>query len=253
MSKRKKRKLKATSRLKNGTIVADLSVKTGKKVAKPSKPMKIILHQDVFAKLEAARVQVGGLEFSGLGFVNVKKTDKDTTFEVYDIVVLDVGSGSYTEIPSEKLLPLLDRSDAGKMKCWFHRHPLGNATPGTHNWSATDDRTAEREPLGGIPELVKWSISIVRTPQTWVGRCDQYRDGKVITYHIPVEYGVDPSFIEGVASIQAEYLKKEAQTPLSGRAPINHGYLMLNFMVRLKSTIDQIVTSMSKKIGRKNG
>jgi hypothetical protein len=221
-------------------------------VKQPKKPMRIFLDQNVFAQLEAARVAAGNLEFSGFGFVNVHNADDETVFEVYEVVVLDVGSPGYTEIPAEKILPLLDRSDAGKMKLWFHRHPLGSDIPGPHNWSATDDRTAEEEPLGSIPELVKWSISIVRTPQAWVGRFDKYKDGKVTTYHIPVEYGVDQSFIETVTNLRKEYETRRVVTataPLFMAATRKHGSPMLNFLVRLNNRFTKMIGQLGRKIG----
>jgi hypothetical protein len=167
--------------------------------------MKIILSPEVFAKLEAARVAVGHREVSGLGFVHVIKQEEETCFEVYDVVLLDVGSSVFTEIPAERILPLLDRPDAPHMKLWWHAHPLGNDQPGTHNWSSTDNRTATTTPLGGVPELVKWSISIVRTPQTWVGRFDRYQDGKTDTRHIPVVFCRDQAFIDQAISYKAAY------------------------------------------------
>ena len=167
--------------------------------------MKIILSHDVFAKLEAARVVVGGHEYSGLGFVNVTKQEDEIHFEVYDVVLMDVGSSAFTEIPAERILPLLDRSDAPKMKLWWHAHPLGNAQPGKHNWSATDESTATETPLGGVPELVKWSISMVRTPTTWVGRFDRYQDGKVLTKHVPVVFCPDQSFINQANALKNDY------------------------------------------------
>ena len=222
---------------------------------KAKKAMRILLDQDVFAHLEAARVAAGDQEFSGFGFVKVHNAEEETIFEIYDVVVLDVGSGAYTEIPSEKILALMDRSDAGKMKCWLHRHPLGNALPGPHNWSGTDNKTAQLQPLGGLPELVKWSISIVRTPQAWVGRFDKYKDGKVYTRHIPVEYGVEQAFIDNVAALRKEYeerLKQEAalrQVPLSSQAPIKRGLPLLNFLVRLNASLTKLVGRIGKRIG----
>lgn len=220
---------------------------------KPKKPMRILLDQNVFAQLEAARVTAGNLEFSGFGFVNVHNSEVETVFEVYDVVVLDVGSVGFTEIPASKILPLLDRSDAGRMKLWAHRHPLGTDMPGPHNWSGTDDHTAEKEPLGSLPELVKWSISIVRTPQTWVGRFDKYVGNKVITRHIPVEYGVDQSFIDHVAQLRKEYEKRRVVVtttyPLSKQASRNRGSRILNFMVRLNTTLTKIVSKIGKTLG----
>jgi hypothetical protein len=185
------------------------TIATKQKKMEPKKPMRILLQQHVFASLEAARVAAGNQEFSGFGFVDVHNSHEETVFEVYDIVVLDVGSIAFTEIPSGKILDLLDRPDAAKMKLWFHRHGIGGSIPGPHNWSSIDDHTAEKEPLGGIPELVRWSISIVRTPQTWVGRFDKYKDGEVTTYHIPVAYGVDRGLIDNVVALRKAFEAKE--------------------------------------------
>jgi hypothetical protein len=208
---------------------------------KSQKPMRILLSQDVFAKLEAALIVSGFLEFSGFGFVEVESSNTETVFNIYDVVVLDVGSMGYTEIPAEKLLPLLDRSDAGKMKLWFHRHPLGDGTPGPHNWSGTDNATAEREPLGSVPEMVKWSISMVRTPQAWVGRFDNYKDGRVKTRHIPVEIGVSPEFIANVAELRKEYewryTLEQASIPLALQATRKHGSRTRSFLGSLRKRI----------------
>ena len=144
----------------------------------------INLTPDVALKLETVTAQMHGKEFSGIGFVRFAKGD----FEVYDVVVISVGSEVYTEIPSEKLLPLMSRPDAENMKLWFHRHGIGNGVPGIHNWSYVDSHTAREEPLGcpvGMAHLVKWSVSIVRTPKGWVGRYDTYGEsGK--TAHLRV-------------------------------------------------------------------
>ena len=93
---------------------------------------------------------------------------------MYDIILLHVGSEGLTIIPGEQVMELTKREDASNMRVWFHRHPLGNRTPGWHNWSGTDNQTIAETPLGGIPEIVKWSASIVRTPQGWVGRIDNH-------------------------------------------------------------------------------
>jgi hypothetical protein len=166
---------------------------------------EIVLVSEIFAKLEAAKLAVGHHELSGLGFVNVNKQGGEITFEVYDVVLLDVGSSSFTEIPAERILPLLDRLDASQMKLWWHAHPLGNDQPGAHNWSSMDNYTATQAPLGGVPELVKWSLSMVRTPRAWVGRFDRYQDGVVETRHIPVLFCHDQSFINQAKSFKAAY------------------------------------------------
>lgn len=137
--------------------------------------MHIEFSKEVALQLETLTVQTNGLEFSGLGFVEWDKASQ--TFYVYDFVPLDVGSTGWTEIPSEKLLPLYERSDVGNLKIWIHRHPVGDGIPGRHNWSGTDTRTCRYEPLGvpyGMQDSVKWSLAAVRTPYGWVGRYDTY-------------------------------------------------------------------------------
>lgn len=184
---------------------------TGSVLPTPSTPenqtkrSSIWLSQSVLARLEATRVAVGNLEFSGLGFVDVLNKQIDTIYDIYDVVLLDVGSPGYTEIPSDKILSILDRSDAEKMKLWFHRHPLGNNNPGLHNWSSIDNQTIEKEPLGGIPELVEWSISIVRTPQTWVGRVDHYLTEGVQTQHLPVYIHADPTWMAVLFALHDDF------------------------------------------------
>lgn len=137
----------------------------------------------ILTQLEFIGNNVGNLEFSGLAFAR-KIGGAMPHFLVYDFVVLDVGSSSLTDIPAEKLLPLMKRDDHSNMRVWFHRHPVGNGITGAHNWSKTDTDTIELIPLGGIPELVRWSISIVRTPRGWVGRIDDHI--KKITHHVEV-------------------------------------------------------------------
>ena len=180
-------------------------------VEKPAAPegirvkATIRLSQSVFARLETARSLTGNLEFSGLGFVTVQTIHHETLYDIYDVVILNVGSPGFTEIQGEDILPLLDRPDAGNMKLWFHRHPKGNNIPGPHNWSAMDNQTIEEEPLGGVPELVKWSLSIVRTPEAWVGRVDHYLPEGVQTSHIPVIVVVDPCWTRRVLNLRKQY------------------------------------------------
>jgi hypothetical protein len=96
----------------------------------------------------------------------------------------------------------MKRSDAGNMKLWHHRHPVGNGIPGEHNWSATDRHTILHEPLGGIPQLVRWSASIVRTPLGWVGRIDNYINHTVV--HVNVEPVVPREVFSKVQSLVSE-------------------------------------------------
>ena len=103
-----------------------------------------------------------GQEFSGLGLINLKDGD----VHVYDIILMDVGSTGFTEIKPEELLKI-DRPDKENIRLWFHRHPI-------QGWSATDNETIRTSPLGGIPEIVRWSGSMVRTPTRWIGRLDDH-------------------------------------------------------------------------------
>lgn len=150
--------------------------------------IKIRLSYKVAADLEYIRGAVNNLEFSGFGFVE----RFGDIFVVYDFELLHVGSWGFTQIKPEKTLELLSRPDADKLKCWIHQHPVGNGVPGPNNWSGMDNKTIAETPLGGIPELVKWSISVVHTPRGWVGRMDNHITGKTI--HVPVE----PTISEGL-------------------------------------------------------
>ncbi len=142
--------------------------------------MKIQLSDTVALKLMTFGNITEGLEFSGFGFVEVK----EDSIYVYDVVILDIGSELWTEIDPKTLLSLMERPDARNMKLWIHRHPLGDGVPGKHNWSGTDNTTIATAPLGGHPEMVKWSCSMVLTPRGWVGRIDNHL--KNITQHIEV-------------------------------------------------------------------
>jgi hypothetical protein len=163
--------------------------------------MKIVVDPLVMVKLENYVNQTHGKEFSGFGFVELDPGHQ--AFHVYDAVVLDVGSEGLTEIPSRKILGLMQRPDARQMKLWFHRHPLGRGIPGPDNWSSIDDDTCRNKPFGGVPDMVKWSISMVRTPYGWVGRYDTYGPNGA-TVHIPVE----PCFALE-AALNIEKIKEE--------------------------------------------
>ena len=142
--------------------------------------MKIIIQPEMY-RLLMDIAHLYPKEFSGFAFC----THTKDAIEVYDFVMLDMGSEVFTEIPPEVILPLIDRSDAPNMKVWLHAHPIGSGIPGPENWSGTDNQTILTTPLGGIPQLVKWSASIVLTPRGWVGRVDNYITHKTI--HCEVE------------------------------------------------------------------
>jgi hypothetical protein len=143
--------------------------------------MKIDISR-VYGDLMYVAKKVGWREYSGNLFA--ERTEED--IEVYDFVLLDVGSWGYTEIRPELMLPLLDRPDFKNLRGWAHKHPVGDGVPGPHNWSFTDETNIKETPLGGVPELVKWSFSIVLTPGGWVGRIDNHITGK--TLHCPVAW-----------------------------------------------------------------
>lgn len=143
--------------------------------------MKIEFSPQVAITLETIVAEASHLEFSGFGFVNVEPN----RLYVYDFVLLDIGSSGMTDIDAEDIVALIDREDAKNMRLWVHKHPIGNGVPGKHNWSITDANTIQNNPLGGPPQVIKWSASIVRTPKGWVGRIDNYYTNT--TLHLPVE------------------------------------------------------------------
>ena len=168
------------------------------------KDFKLRMTGKVTLLLETAVTESRRLEFSGLGFVKQEKGG----LCIYDAVVMHIGSEGYTEIDPQKILPLLDREDAANIKCWFHRHPIGNGVPGADQWSGLDEMTIQTAPLGGIPELVKWSVSIVRTPGGWVGRVDNHIQRT--TVHVPVYPVLPDNFIREMWAM----LPKKIEKPL---------------------------------------
>jgi hypothetical protein len=191
-----------------------------------------IIHQ-----LEATYSSLPHNEFSGYGFLTYKQDEKK--FLVYDWALLDVGSLSRTVIAARQSLNLNNHPSFPDLRMWIHAHPMGNGTPGQHNWSSTDERTIKENPLSGPPELIKWSTSIVRTPLGWVGRFDNHLDNQTahidvwpgikgyikearamkkleparVPYYDEVEYPDDPEF---------EYYESEAFGDLQPQGPPNN-------------------------------
>lgn len=161
---------------------------------------KLRMTSKIALRLETAVTETRGLEFSGLGFIKQEKGG----LCIYDAVVLNVGSEGYTEIDPKKIMPLLDREDAKNIKCWFHRHPIGNGIPGKNNWSAMDEATIQEAPLGGIPQIVGWSVSIVRTPRGWVGRVDNHIERT--TVHVPVYPLLPENYIQEIREMTPKRL-----------------------------------------------
>jgi len=175
--------------------------------------MKLTLSPSVAIELETIANQTRGHEFSGIGKLSVNGNG----MVVEDIVMLDVGSGALTEINPNDLYEVSQME--GDWRVWFHRHPIGNGIPGRHNWSGTDEDTISSSPLGGIPQIIKWSVSIVRTPKGWVGRIDNHVTGK--TAHLPVE-GQAPkrAFVQSERLLRAYEVKEyKQQTEWRRRKP----------------------------------
>ena len=167
--------------------------------------MKILIDPVPFIQLYAIEAVAQDREFSGYGFVEVVKVGDEKNFRIYDIELLDIGSPGYTEFDSKAILEVLKRKDASHMKCWFHRHPLGNGKPGEHNWSQTDENTCVNQPLGcPDPMKVKWALAIVLTPKGWVGRLDQFKDGRHKTTHLEVEANVDWAVVKKAKKLLAK-------------------------------------------------
>jgi len=170
--------------------------------------MKLRMTANVALQLETAVKETNGLEFSGLGFVQ-KENDG---LCIYDVEIMHVGSEVYTEIDPEKIFPLMDREDNENLRVWFHRHPVGNGRPGPHNWSGMDEATIQTTPMGGIPELVKWSVSIVRTPGGWVGRIDNHLTKE--TLHTEVHPMLPEGFIPKIVAMKP---KQYTAIPIQGK------------------------------------
>jgi len=175
--------------------------------------MNITMTPDVFLRLSMVESVVGKREYSGYGFVTIEKNGDETYFRVYDVVLLDVGSTGWTEFNSRAILDVLNREDAANMKIWFHRHPVGNGKPGPQNWSGTDENTCLNEPLGcPDPDKVKWALAMVLTPGGWVGRLDQFKDGKHKTTHLPVKVEINSDIVQKAKELLEAQVKQEKAT-----------------------------------------
>jgi hypothetical protein len=179
--------------------------------------MRLILDTHVAMVLETIANQVRGSEFSGFGFITRNGTD----ITIDDFILMDVGSTSYTEISSKEMLELMSHPRHRDMRVWIHLHPVGNGVPGPHNWSGTDNKTIETAPLGGVPEMVRWSISIVRTPQGWVGRMDNHLEKK--TLHLEVEGQAGSSIYAQAAELTDRYRARRYESlPLANPSWLKH-------------------------------
>jgi len=137
--------------------------------------------------LESWCATAEGKEVSGLGTC----VYKEGYFYVDHVWLLDVGSVGFTEIDPALIMKIHQSEvNPSEIKLWWHRHPVGNGKPGPHNWSGTDEATCINEPLGSSPQVVGWSVAIVRTPFGWVGRVDHHLKKK--TVHLEVVQPLGP-------------------------------------------------------------
>lgn len=175
--------------------------------------MHIRIEDNVLLRLQTIGVLNRGAEYSGFGWCRIEGKE----IVVYDFILLDLGSEVWTEIPPEVILPLMEREDRQNMKVWLHAHPVGNGIPGPHNWSGTDHDTCTKEPMGGSPQLVGWSVAVVRTPNGFVGRIDNHITKK--TAHLEVFPKLDAVYAEvaGVKERKAKEARKQRVDAISRR------------------------------------
>jgi len=155
----------------------------------------------VEAQLEAYTASTT-MEFSGFGWCRREQRGEDSVLVVYRFELLDVGSYGYTQIniTGEQITRWSQEPDYKNLKLWAHRHPV-------NTWSGQDDRTCRFEPLGSIPELVKWAAAIVRTPSGWIGRIDTFGE-KPATIHVPVAPNMS---VLAITQMKAIVARKEAE------------------------------------------
>jgi hypothetical protein len=158
--------------------------------------MNIRFSDEMALLLETIVAETKGSEFSGFGYA---KWDGDV-LTMYDFVLLNVGSSTYTEISGEQVMKLASREDARNLHIWVHRHPVGDGIPGYQNWSHTDENTIWQAPLGMDPAMVKWAAAIVRTPRGWVGRIDDIKNHT--TLHVEVLPHISQEIFDKVHDMQ---------------------------------------------------
>lgn len=202
--------------------------------------MRLVVPDHIMLKLETWCATAEGMEISGLGTIRREGSD----FIVSEVYLLDVGSSTFTQIDPKNIMEILKQGvDPGDLKLWFHRHPVGNGVPGQHNWSGTDEKTIQETPLGVSREMVKWSISAVRTPRGWVARIDHYELCK--TGHITVSQPLSPEDHDAVHRARPKSMARElglyrSWTQTGGTLP--HGVL---------PTTPRVVKMVSGKKGKK--
>ena len=176
------------------------------------KELTFIIPDGLLIHLETWISSAAGREVSGVGIM--EKDPEAKTFTLRKCWLMAAGSVAYTEIPGAKMMKLIKEGvRPDQLKVWWHRHPVGNGIPGPHNWSGTDNNTIRNEPFGIDPSMVKWLLSIVRTPRGWVARYDSHEAKKTI--HMSVNTRISPKEYEATASLVEQHSQAEMKANMS--------------------------------------
>lgn len=181
-----------------------------------SEEYKFVIEPHLLMHLEAWVASAGGREVSGVGTLNQYPEEKK--FGLDRVWLMASGSSSYTEIPGAKMAQLIQEGvRPDQIKVWWHRHPVGNGITGPHNWSGTDNNTIREEPFGIDPSMVKWLVSVVRTPYGWVARYDNHE--KKLTIHMKVDCGIEREEYISVKEMADAYREPPPMTSQPSFAP----------------------------------
>lgn len=174
--------------------------------------LTFIIPDGMLIHLETWISSAAGREVSGVGIM--EKDSEAKTFTLKKCWLMAAGSVAYTEIPGAKMVKLIKEGvRPDQLKVWWHRHPVGNGIPGPHNWSGTDNNTIRNEPFGIDPSMVKWLLSIVRTPRGWVARYDSHETKKTI--HMSVNTRISPKEHAATANLIEQHAQAEMQANMS--------------------------------------
>ncbi len=175
------------------------------------KDLTFIIPDGLLIHLETWISSAGGREVSGVGIM--EKDPEAKTFTLRKCWLMAAGSVAYTEIPGARMVKLIEEGvRPDQLKVWWHRHPVGNGIPGPHNWSGTDNNTIREEPFGIDPSMVKWLVSIVRTPRGWVGRYDSHVLKQ--TVHMSVKTKVSEKQYGAAADLIDRHIQAELQATM---------------------------------------
>lgn len=178
---------------------------------------KLLIPDRVLLHLESWVASAGNREVSGVGILDREPEKK--RFVLKKVWLLAAGSQSYTEIPGATMAKLVSEGvKPSEIKAWWHRHPMGDGKPGSHNWSGTDVNTIRKEPFGIEPDMVGWLISVVRTPRGWVARFDNHKEK--YTIHMPVKTSVNGKSMNAVAHMIGQLEEQENKVAMAAAARI---------------------------------